>query len=397
MAPRPFGRQSKGHPGEGFTDDESNGIEFFSNNPGLPEAGWYPDAADPGTKRYWDGFHWTGQTVMDSPGVARVEESVEARAEEPAKPEQSSIESALPAAEISVPQPPTHSPAEGPAPVEAAAVTPAPGPAAVQVGSQLGDPPTASVSLFANLEQPFSPRSPGSGGGGFAAKVAEGERATPEDGAIGQRLADDTFTRGGAENHDDSVSPAGRSGNRSAPETADEANRWAEKTERAVARAREAGSPEAWQEAARAALVVSELAQIMQAVTHAKIAAGQAAHAAHDAAQQAEVASKKLLEANRSVERTAKAAEAAANQARAAENAAADAKRESQQAALEAPKSAGLAKAAAQVAADAECKAKAIDEIVAKARAANTPGAWTEAVQLVAAEEQTRQPPVSNS
>lgn len=27
------------------------------------EAGWYADASDPQTKRYWDGHHWTGQTM----------------------------------------------------------------------------------------------------------------------------------------------------------------------------------------------------------------------------------------------------------------------------------------------------------------------------------------------
>ena len=31
------------------------------------DPGWYPDAAEPGLMRYWDGFHMTGQTVRLNP------------------------------------------------------------------------------------------------------------------------------------------------------------------------------------------------------------------------------------------------------------------------------------------------------------------------------------------
>jgi hypothetical protein len=27
--------------------------------PALPPAGWYPDPAEPGRQRYWEGAHWT--------------------------------------------------------------------------------------------------------------------------------------------------------------------------------------------------------------------------------------------------------------------------------------------------------------------------------------------------
>ena len=34
------------------------------------DPGWYPDAAEPGLMRYWDGFHMTGQTVRLDPSPA---------------------------------------------------------------------------------------------------------------------------------------------------------------------------------------------------------------------------------------------------------------------------------------------------------------------------------------
>ncbi|MGO8872008.1 MAG: hypothetical protein ACLQPH_11525 [Acidimicrobiales bacterium] len=285
------------------------------------------------------------------------------------------------------------SPAEELAPVAGTTETvapPAPPAASVRVGSQFSATPDASVSL-ANLDHSAPSQSPESADSGFAVAGGGEERANPKDDEISGGFDAEALKRGEGANHDDSVPQAGSSGDRSGQETVDEANHWAEETERAVARARQAGSPEAWQEVSRVAVVVSELAQAMEAVAHARIAAEKAAQAAQEAAQQANVANKMVIDANQTVQSTAKAVEIAANEARAAEKAAAEARRASEQAALEAPRSAELAKVAAQVAADAERKAKVIDEIIAKARAANTARAWSEAVKLVSAKEKTPQ------
>ena len=50
---------------------------------------------------------------------------------------------------------------------------------------------------------------------------------------------------------------------------AGEAEKWAKEAEKAVARASSVGTPETWQEAARLAVVVSEMAQTLQAAAQA--------------------------------------------------------------------------------------------------------------------------------
>ena len=90
MALRRFTRHPKNPPDDEVTPDAGGGPDQFSSNGAGPEggssnsvgksptvvaqpnpggvvdptdAGWYVDASDPQTKRYWDGHHWTGQTI----------------------------------------------------------------------------------------------------------------------------------------------------------------------------------------------------------------------------------------------------------------------------------------------------------------------------------------------
>jgi len=178
--------------------------------------------------------------------------------------------------------------------------------------------------------------------------------------------------------------PATRSRSARSQGAADEATSWAEQTERAVTKAKALGTPEAWQEAARVAAVVAEVAQTMQAAADATQVAGQTAKEAEDAAERAKAAARQASDARQSAERTARAAQEAAEAAKVAERTAAEAKVAADQSAQEAPKLAEAARAAAQAAAGAGRKAQGLEEIVAKASTANTPEAWTEALRLSA-------------
>ncbi len=168
-----------------------------------------------------------------------------------------------------------------------------------------------------------------------------------------------------------------------APVTIGEADKWFAEIARAAGRAQEMDTPEAWQEMARVAGVVSELAQTMRVVAEAELEAETAARTAEEAARQAELAKKTASEANETVAQAANSARAAADQATKAARAADEAGRAAEQAAREVPRSAESAKSAAQVAAEAERNAKGIGEIVAAARLANTQEAWTDALRLV--------------
>jgi len=71
-----------------------------------------------------------------------------------------------------------------------------------------------------------------------------------------------------------------------------ENDNWAKEAESAVARARVVGTPAAWQEAADAAVVLSEMAKTMQAAADAKQTAERTAQAAQEAAEAAKTAAK---------------------------------------------------------------------------------------------------------
>jgi hypothetical protein len=157
---------------------------------------------------------------------------------------------------------------------------------------------------------------------------------------------------------------------------------WVEKTEKAVARARAAGTSTAWQEASRAASVVSDMAQTMQVLTHVQQIAENMDRLAAGAVQKADTAGDAAAEAMRSADQAAVAAKEAAKKAQAAARAEAEAKQKAEQLARVAPEAADSARAANDAAAAAKVTAQRFDEIVAKAHEANTPDAWSKALKL---------------
>ena len=97
---------------------------------------------------------------------------------------------------------------------------------------------------------------------------------------------------------------------------------WVGATKTAVANALAVGSPEAWLNAAQAAVVVAEMAHTMQMAAHARQIAEQATQGAQVARQEAQLLTEAVTQAIRTAEQTAQAAEVAAREARDAANAA---------------------------------------------------------------------------
>ena len=310
-------------------------------------AGWYPDATDPGVMRYWDGFHLTGQTMQVEPTEPRGDEPAESAPDTATVEfEGSSINEASWFTDPQAAGRPQTAPFVGESPAGVGhneeGVAPPP-PSSGQLTPGPGVPPAVAVtSLNPDHGPPELP-------------VSKGETWTAMRGDGGNLRA-----------------PLGKVDSREAPPShagADVTGNWAEKTEQAVARARAAGTPEAWQAAAQAAVVVSELARTMEA----EVSALQAA------------------------EQTGKAAQEAEEAAKVAAQAAADAKQTAEQTAQAAPQVAEVARVAAQVAADAKHKAEGLEAIVATARAADTPAAWSEALGLAAVAMETREELVSGA
>jgi len=162
------------------------------------------------------------------------------------------------------------------------------------------------------------------------------------------------------------------------------ADHWIKETEKAVATAREVGTPAAWRNAARAAVVVAEMAQTMRVTTHAHGIAEQLLQAAEAAVQQAQLASQAAADAMRTAEQTSHAAEGAAREAHVAAQMATSTRQRAEQMAQAAPKAVESARIAAQAAADAKARADELDQIVLRARDVNTPEAWNEAMQIAA-------------
>ncbi len=520
MAPLPFSRRPKDTGEQDAPGSPNEVAQFFSNDPRPDEqsaelapsdpvralqvpavamqehadAGWYPDATDPGLMRYWDGFHLTGQVMhvhsragddevptpalptMDADGPSfelpprtsgsfapsrtqlvpladqrAVDRRVEEIAAYPPAPVQGGPEAfgeptaagglarSLPVRPLDLgdtgPDAPTLGHAEAasvddddaaalrgpgqPADAEADGVDvegigdrDQTGEAAVEAEAEAAVGAEAEAAVEAPGDAVVGTAGEGAGGDDRGT-AGGGSDAAPARNAVGPSGASNGAfpAASGALNGTDSGATSG-SANGAAREVAgkapdrssrsviapkarpsgdhdqrskvveDEADNWAIETERAVSRARKVGTPEAWQEAAMAAAVVSEVAQTMQATADAMQASVKMAEAASKAAEAAKVAEQAEADAVRAVEETTEAARKAAEAARVAEQAAGDAKQVAERTAQATPKFAESARTAQQCAADAELKAKGLDEIVTEARKVNSPEAWSKALEL---------------
>jgi hypothetical protein len=356
-------------------------------------AGWYPDATDPGLMRYWDGFHLTGQVMhvharageaeAAAPATAAVEaDDSSVNAEPPASdaPAAGTRVTDVRATDLLAPFPSQFVALDEPGPFGGG------GRSVEQPPSSVPAAPVADASsadVVASVDSDDSPPArsedigesgAGVSGGGQAEVGDEGE-GTGNDLAVAGFKNSDRRQESAFSSIDSLARPSSQGG-------ADRAGNWAEEAERAVQKAKELGTPQAWQEAAEVAAVVSEMAQIMRVAAEATRVADQMGRSAKDAAQRADLAAQKASDANQSAQRTAKAAREAAEEAKMADEAAVAAKQAAEQTAEAAPKLAEQAKVAAQTAAEADGKARGLEAIVAKACNSNTPAAWSEALRL---------------
>jgi hypothetical protein len=427
MALRPSQRQPKKTSEEEAAPDGLDQIDqFFSNDPrpdhpspddarpdeaAVPQipavtmpdhsgAGWYPDATDPGVMRYWDGFHLTGQTVQVEPTEPRGDEPAESAPDTATVEfEGSSINEASWFTDPQAAGRPQTAPFVGESPAgvghnEEGVATPPHSSGQLTPGP--GVPPAVAVTSLNPDHGP--PELPVSNGETWTAmRGVGGATASREEDEASAEPAPSIAESGDGGNL---RAPLGKVDSREAPPShagADVTGNWAEKTEQAVARARAAGTPEAWQAAAQAAVVVSELARTMEAEVSALQAAEQTGKAAQEAEEAAKVAAQAAADAKQTVQRTVAAAHEAEEAAKVAAQAAADAKQTAEQTAQAAPQVAEVARVAAQVAADAKHKAEGLEAIVATARAADTPAAWSEALGLAAVAMETREELVSGA
>jgi hypothetical protein len=390
-------------------------------------AGWYPDSVDPGLMRYWDGFHLTGQVMHVHARVGEAGATAPARAtpgvDEPSGADRSSTHSPVRATDPVAPASSQFTPPHELRSVASGGQVPAfPPPPSVGFDPGAGTESALNRSVApeqSRREQPVDPNDVFSAVRGIGMAEDEtdddgtddtdGTDETDETGGSGADQAPDASVSGASESengHRFGVAPPATGSSRpmgsQGPE--DETGFWVQETERAVAKARSVGTPQAWQEASRAAVVVSEMAQTMQAAADAAQEAAAMDRAAQEAAERADVAARKASDANQSVQRTAQAAEGAAEAARVAEQeavearrAAAEAKQTAEETAQAAPKLAEEARLAAQAATGAEHKRQGLDQIVARACTAHTPTAWSEALRLSSQAMESEPAPVSDT
>ncbi len=412
MALRPFARHQKRKADDETTPSAADEFaQFFSNDPRPDDApdtgatappaeaaapavsmeeqssaGWYPDTKDPGLMRYWDGFHLTGQTMRVGPPPVVAEPS-----EEPPAPAPDPV---IPATAVIPPNP------SGP-PARYATDLLAPDvPAAPLLGSRLltdtatekaaavpPSPPTPTFQPMVGTPAADKAVTPVEEGDVpevtpvATAPIATAPPAPPASPAVATA---GTADGGGDEAHDPPTAsePAVQAPPTPEPTTVtttDHTDSWAERTEKAVTKAQATGTPEAWQEAARAAAVVSEMAQTMQTAADIRQSAEQLEQAAEDAQRRADEALEAAAEAERAVQESARAAREAADAAQAANRKADEAKQKAERATEATPRVAERAKDAAQAAAAAKRRAQLVEEIVARAHQADTPEAWSEA------------------
>ena len=309
-------------------------------------AGWYPDMADSGLMRYWDGYHLTGQTIPVEPldGVPGVRS---------------------PGGQgVGVDSSPGAIDRPG---VARLAVAPA---AAVPANVPARKLPGMVNDTWTALR-------------GVGEMDAEADHREPDPLPM---VAPKVGASAAVKANVFAVVPAGSSDAKAPtdPVEPDLPGAWARKTERAVAQAVEAGTPDAWQEAAATAAVVEHLAQTMVVAATATRTTEEARVSAEHAEREAKAAARKATEAEENAKQATRAAERAEAASKAAADASARARDTAEQAAEAAPRIAETARAAAHVAQAALRKSSGIDEIVAKALATDTPAAWSEAHELAA-------------
>jgi hypothetical protein len=386
MAPRLFPRNPKKAPEEATqfeagADDQASVSQIpFVALQDPREPGWYPDTADSGLMRYWDGFHFTGQAKRassPSSSTADAQEGVQV-----AVPPTTDIPSSDSDPDITGLDAPTRS-QPVPGNVESPAIE----------GLNENHGPTSPITVWPPLYVAESSAPAGRSRSVASHSNSESTIATSSIWLTPREAGSETEEDEIVETHvvaqadDDSVSD--RNGHRGkenlmdssfGQSSSDGVSNWGKDTEQAVARALTVDTPEAWQEAAHVAAVVSEMAQTMQSAADAKQTERETAKAAEEAEEAARVAGQTAVEAKETAERMAKAAEEAADAARVAAQTAVEAKAAAERSALVAPEVAEMAAVASRTAADAKKKANALEQVVATARAANTAAAWSEAL-----------------
>jgi hypothetical protein len=390
-------------------------------------AGWYPDETDEGLMRYWDGFHFTGQIMHvhsraeDVPAAAVTEvtpteqaETVEAETvetETETETETGSEDEEVEAEGVDERRNAfSFRSTDAPAPASPGFVpllqpSPTAEPAAKEDAPALSDGPVEAAPSVAPTIEASSPNSirtqpvsnsistkhmaVGDHGANATSARAAGAPADEVDGdddaqdAEGELVVtvfksdEKVSTNGSAPQV--GTSPVARI--KALAEGVGGVDDWADQTDKAVARARSLGTPEAWEEAADAAVVVSEMARTMRSAAAASQTATQLEGVAKAAAEKARLAAESAEEARQSAQQTAESARKAEAAARAAEQAATEARAKAERTAAEAPKRAEEAKVSAEAAAEAGRKAHELEEIAASAGNVNTPAAWSEALQ----------------
>jgi hypothetical protein len=164
-----------------------------------------------------------------------------------------------------------------------------------------------------------------------------------------------------------------------------DAHVWVGATKAAVGNALAVGTPEAWLSAAQTAVVVAEMSYAMQLATHARQIATQAIQRAEVADQEAHALTEAAAEAMRTAQQSAQAAEVAEREARDAAKAATSARRQAEEMAASAPLATDDARVLVEAAKRATATADELEGVVVQANEANTPEAWHEALQHVAA------------
>ena len=385
------------------------------------EPGWYPDQADPGLVRYWDGFHLTGQSMRIEPPVAQAGEAPAmispapgastvaaepttdrsattpaartADVEAPARPALIAFDESATVAEPierveNMTSPPPTPVRSGPAPAPPVAPTATPGPdrPSTDQSADHRQAWTAMRDIGKEIDDAEDVDEPDE-----ADEADEVDEVDEVDEAHGITATGELVTAASAGgDDDDELTPVPTGSPPEDPDTrVGDVVDWAQETERAVAKAQATGTPDAWQEAARAAAVVSEMAQTMRAMAEATRIVGERVRAARQAVEAAKVAEEDAADAKLTAEQTSAAALEAEEAARVAEQSAAEAKATAAEAtqiaertAQATPKFAAAARAAIEASDDAEKKAKGLEGIVGQARTVNTPQAWSEALVL---------------